>query len=549
MPNVPKVYQTKMSNQIINKENETYRRAPSIFRRKLAWCGRNRTHQVSFLTILIFIFSISPIITSAGTINKTPSALGLTSGLVGYWTFDGADTIWTSDTVGTTTDKSGNNNNGGLINMNKKTSPAFGKIGQAMKFDGVDDFVNVDYASLDFTDNLSISLWVKLNSNSDGTLFDNGVFWNGYSLRVVSGKIVAYEYSGGWTSVTSIATINTESWYYITMTRVNGGKLTVYINGQYDNSGNSSETITYGTVKATIGAGWWQSNNRYDGFINGFLDDVRIYNRVLSADEVRRLYYISSGSYINKSQTASTTPSTVSSLSSGLVGHWTFDGPDTAWSSDTAGTVIDKSGNGNTGTLTSMNRKTSPTLGKIGQGLKFDGEDDYAVTSASTLVNPNTSDLTLSLWTKVVNFNLEGGGVSQRIFMQNIDGNNVWMMTMNDGATGNPGSKQFAFAIQKNGTGYYKNTTTSTWSTNVWYHIVEVWHYNTNTQEIYVDGVSQALNTLSSSAFGLGSADNKVYVGQRSDNNGHFNGSLDDVRVYNRALSATEVKQLYNMGR
>src|SRR3989338_2640061 len=62
---------------------------------------------------------------------------------------------------------------------------------------------------------------------------------------------------------------------------------------------------------------------------------------------------------------------------SGLVGYWTFDGADTPWTSSTAATTLDKSGNNNTGTLTSMNRATSPTEGKIGQALNFDGSNDY----------------------------------------------------------------------------------------------------------------------------------------------------------------------------
>src|SRR3989338_8887897 len=66
-------------------------------------------------------------------------------------------------------------------------------------------------------------------------------------------------------------------------------------------------------------------------------------------------------------------------LSCGLVGYWTFDGTDTPWTSATAATTKDKSGNGNTGTLTNMNRAIALVEGKIGQGLKFDGVNDYII--------------------------------------------------------------------------------------------------------------------------------------------------------------------------
>src|SRR3989338_7510865 len=67
-------------------------------------------------------------------------------------------------------------------------------------------------------------------------------------------------------------------------------------------------------------------------------------------------------------------------LTSGLVGHWTFDGQDTNWTSATAGTTADKSPAGtNTGTLTNMSQSTSPTIGKVGQGMYFNGTDDRGV--------------------------------------------------------------------------------------------------------------------------------------------------------------------------
>src|SRR3990167_9321998 len=62
----------------------------------------------------------------AAKINTSPTTLN-TNGLVGYWTFYGADTPWTSSTAATTLDKSGNNNTGTLTNMSQSTSPVIGK--------------------------------------------------------------------------------------------------------------------------------------------------------------------------------------------------------------------------------------------------------------------------------------------------------------------------------------------------------------------------------------------------------------------------------------
>ena len=73
------------------------------------------------------------------------------------------------------------------------------------------------------------------------------------------------------------------------------------------------------------------------GFVPGVIDDVRIYNRALSSQEVAQLY---AQGQVNAAHSNTTT------LSTGLVGYWPFDGNTTSWTTDT---TQDLSGNGNTG--------------------------------------------------------------------------------------------------------------------------------------------------------------------------------------------------------
>src|SRR3989338_10445314 len=77
----------------------------------------------------------------------------------------------------------------------------------------------------------------------------------------------------------------------------------------------------------------------------------------------------------------------------GLVGYWTMNGPDINWAT---GVVSDASGNGNTGQLISMSTTTSPVMGVVGQGLKFDGVKNRIKLPSYT----TGSVLTISAWIK-----------------------------------------------------------------------------------------------------------------------------------------------------
>jgi Concanavalin A-like lectin/glucanases superfamily len=83
----------------------------------------------------------------------------LSQGLVGWWTMDSQDTNWAT---GQETDKSGNGNTGQLVNMSTTTSPVEGKIGGALKFNGINNYALVpDVASLRVSTHFTISFWMK----------------------------------------------------------------------------------------------------------------------------------------------------------------------------------------------------------------------------------------------------------------------------------------------------------------------------------------------------------------------------------------------------
>ncbi|MCI0557564.1 MAG: LamG domain-containing protein [Nitrososphaera sp.] len=453
-----------------------------------------------------FLQSITPRKGSA------PLSYTLENGLVGHWTFDGKDTAWNSNT---TQDKSGQGNTGTMTSMSTTTSPAPGKLGQGFNFDGVDD--NITIANT-ISGIQSVGFWMLGTTTPSAKIIDLDGGTN--SIESVNGTITVTGFGTETVYVDGVVSYTiTGGWHYVTVTTASAL------------SGNAIKIGTIGT-----------------GFFTGTLDDVRIYNRALSADEVKQLYL--QGSSLKQSITPRKGSAPLSyTLENGLVGHWTFDGKDTAWNSNT---TQDKSGQGNTGTITNMSTTTSPVPGKLGQGMQFDGVNDMINgASASSLDNigngTNGDGLTVSAWifpstlppaTRMIVANKAS----------NSAGDDGWSFGKSISDT-----KKLFFGVDYSGASdLLVVTTDNAISENTWQHVLVVWDgsptasnvhiYVNNQEKSYVTQVSGVSSRVDDSTIDL-------VVGSRITGVDIFNGSLDDVRIYNRALSADEIKQLYLMGR
>lgn len=191
--------------------------------------------------------------------------------------YPGSGTTWT--------DLSGNANNGTLTN-----GPTFDSgNGGSIAFDGINDYVNVPItSSLQITQNITVSVWVynKVWKNSD--IIDGGItaFNNaGIMLwtRTSDNKI---KWGRQWTtgalqllSTTIFSTI-LNVWYNLVGT-YDGTTLKLYYNGVLDNTLVSS--FSFNNTDLNIGAG---PEVGADGYFNGNIADVKIYNRALSDSEV-----------------------------------------------------------------------------------------------------------------------------------------------------------------------------------------------------------------------------------------------------------------------
>ena len=204
-----------------------------------------------------------------------------------------AGNIKSYPTTGTTWfDKSGNANNGTLVN-----GPTFntGSLGSIV-FDGTNDFVNITRPSQIITSgSISVSMWVRWTTTGTtiGTiqaLIDNnhsGSPIQGFTIqdRPDLSKKIQWGVYPNTNGATSSFQVGDGTWRYIVGT-YESGSTKLYINGSLD--GFSTSEPNMATVQPNITLGKWQfGDSRY---LNGNIALTQIYNRALSADEVLQNY-------------------------------------------------------------------------------------------------------------------------------------------------------------------------------------------------------------------------------------------------------------------
>ncbi|MBI2624578.1 LamG domain-containing protein [Candidatus Parcubacteria bacterium] len=493
-----------------------------------------------FILLGVFLFGFGRDVSAGGRITRPINNLGM----VGYWTFDGPDVNFTTNIA---SDRSGSGNNGAITNMSTSTAPAIGKLGQALSFDGSDDYVNAGTnSSLNVTTGWTASFWFKANAIHDT---NNYIFsrrdsadGSGYSCYInnTNDRLRCLVYDG--TTVVgdddTTTTIVPGRWYHGAATYNGSNTLRVYINGVQEATETATVSLPTETVSFLIGI-YNSLAAEYD--FNGLIDEVRIYNRALTAQEVKQLY-LAGAAHVNTSQN-------IRFRDSSLVGEWSFDGADVSFAANKA---YDRSGQGNDGTITNMSTSTAPAIGKLGQALSFDGSDDYVSCPAdgTNVLGQLISSFTkgsISFWFKASNTN-RGALFS---VSKSTDAFNVLAIEYSSEGNGTKFIGLYAYPPSGNEMNY----STPAVSENVWHHVVAV--QDAVAPKIYVDGVSQSLTERSggphddSNWIGDITGAETCRIGNRKVNSAddlRFPGLIDEVRVYNRALTAQEVKQLYLAG-
>ena len=348
-------------------------------------------------------------------------------------------------------------------------------------------------------------LWGENTSSIGFTRVSLGLYTSGGTTKIRGAyRDAANDPAGTAVTIVGTTSLSTGTWYHgvFVFDSVNDSHV-VYLNKIAETTNTTAAGALGTTSSAGINIG--RLNDVSQAFV-GSISDVRIYNRALSATEITSLY----NSYHPKVA--------ISSLQKGLVGHWKLDQASNKSTTVTA----DATPYGNNGTSSG-----SPTLGgatdqhgQANRATTFDGTDDYVGLGQ---VADFIGDMSISLWVKK-------------------DGtDNGWFISKR-GAGGN----QFQWWGRPNSTDKKQHLwngisivdSNSNVSDNIWHYVAVV--RSGTTIIFYLDGQADGIQTLAVPA----SSTSNVAIQESAGD--YANGSIADVRIYNRALSATEITSLYN---
>jgi hypothetical protein len=214
-------------------------------------------------------------------------------------------------------------------------------------------------------------------------------------------------------------------------------------------------------------------------------------------------------------------------LQNGLVGYWSFD--------DGTGTIAsDSSGNGNTATLVNGPIWTS---GEIAGALSFDGVDDYVA-----FASQHQSTISISAW---VYAQATPGSLFPRI----IDMPGYVLLLAESGAP-NSNSMSLGFRSRRSSQDGVWNTPANSMAYNSWNHVAVVYDSSStsNNADLYINGVKQTISKITSPQGTQTANEGAGIIGNRIPLNRGWEGLIDELRVYNRALSAAEIVSLYDQG-
>lgn len=427
-----------------------------------------------------------------------------------------------------TIDMSGNNHHGNIYNS---AQWAPGKIGAGLTMnDPSDQYVEIDsVASSLASGDITFSTWFKPTSTINSSLAqDSHLFTlsdesstNDFRLYFASSVGALRLRVNSQNADTSITSWSAGVWYHVTAIFSTTTGMKVYINGNLVGSNaNTTRNSAIPSAYATLGG-------QYFGLaFNGVMDESKIYT--YERNQAQIMYDYNRG---------------------GPIGWWKFNECQGATANDSSG--FGNSGTitiGGSGTQTSIGTCTTSgsawangSVGKFNSSLNFDGTDDYinmGDPASGYLDIGANQDFTVSAWVKTTN-NSAIGANQGRILSKRASPNGYELYV-------EVGSDRPGLYLSD---GVITSTHTATAGTQV---VTDSnWHFIAaqrvgSTVRLYVDG-NQVFSGNTGATGSLANA-TSLYIGNAPAFSRHWPGQIDDIRLYNYALSQAQIRQVYNGG-
>lgn len=407
----------------------------------------------------------------------------------------------------TFTDRSGNGNHAVSTNPATFVPDRNGKSGGAMNFSTTNDEVVIANNASYKTNSVTVSFWYRPQDNGNRHVIFTT--WTGFTTEINPDRTFKWGLNGPTGQYFGSRKINWNEWIYITATFDHATKnQCIYFNGVQQECQTVSGSVSYGSGHLYLSGSW--------AWIKGDFGNVKVYNRALSAAEVKAAY----GDFKPKAQ--------FSSLEKGLIGYWPLDSNSF---NVTDNKVTDKSAYGNHGVALSASLSTGRN-DEAGSAFDFGGiNDGYSI----NIPNNNfagLSDFSMSAWIYIKGAHLH------------YDGTII--------SSGNWNNTHWSFGIAQNNDSFKtRNPSASVaynFNQNRWYHVV--YKRQGTTLSFYVDGVFiSSTNNTNNIPLTSGYTNTKIGMDTYTGNHFNFNGKISEVRIYNRALSADEVGQLYSLSK
>ena len=380
-----------------------------------------------------------------------------------------------------------------------------GKIGPCYAFDGTSRYITIENAPLNNdTEEFSFACWFKATADDElMCLYANrsGTVSTGFTIFLYGSNNTLLFDTGARLQVAMPPEITLNEWHHLVFTwRRSNGEKAVWVDGVRAISGTQTTLPTKAdTESAYIGT----SQTLTSGYLKGCLNDVRIYDHVLSTAEIKE-------------------------LAKGLVCHYKLD--------DKEETIIDSSGYRHHG-LAVNSPTVMNTPRRYSTATMFNGSNQYIRCYRGAMIK---DELTLNLWAYMETWGLDGSALIS--------------CTQSGGWAIGTNSQKIAYWV---GTGESSNTYLRPFSSMLFSDLSSGWHmftltYDGHTAKSYVDTVLQASEgSYETKTPIFYNVSNGIFIAaeavgnQTTPGGSYFPGSISDVRIYATALSEADIQALY----